>query len=95
MAFQQASLFIQGVHSGANFNFRGPRLFQIEGPSWRFATTDVIQISTARSRYIHWTVVPIHKHITLFWIPSISGTRDMSAALDIPDCHRRFKIQSL
>ena len=25
-------------------------------------------------------VVPIHKHITLFWIPSISGTRAVSAS---------------
>jgi len=30
----------------ANFHFRGTRLFQIGGPSIRFATTDVIQIST-------------------------------------------------
>jgi len=30
-------------------------------------------------------VVPIHKHITLFWISSISGTRATSAALHIPN----------
>jgi len=39
----------------ANFHFRGPRLFWTWGPSWRFATTDVIQISTTRACYIHWT----------------------------------------
>jgi len=39
----------------ANFHFRGPRLFLIGGTSWRFPTTDVIQISTARARYIYWT----------------------------------------
>jgi len=39
--------------SEANFHFRGPRLYQIGGASGRFATTDVIQISTTRVRYIH------------------------------------------
>jgi len=38
----------------ANFHFRGPRLFLIGGLSGRFATTDVIQISTASACYIHW-----------------------------------------
>jgi len=48
---------LQGVHvySEANFHLRGPGLFQIGGPSGRFATTDVTQISTTRARYIHWT----------------------------------------
>jgi len=42
------------VHAEANFPFRGSRLFQIGGPSRRFATTDdVIQISTTRARYIY------------------------------------------
>jgi len=46
---------LQGVHvySEANFHLRGPGLFQIGGPSGRFATTDVTQISTTRARYIH------------------------------------------
>ena len=39
------------------------------GPSGRFATTDVIHISTTREQ-----IVPIHNHITLFWILSISWT---------------------
>jgi len=43
--------------------------------------------------------VPIHYHITLFWIPSISGTRAMSAALHTPTwgprCNRGSKIQRL
>jgi len=42
-------------------------------------------------------VVPIHKQITLYWIPSISGTRFVSASLHIPGwrphCHRGPKIQ--
>jgi len=39
----------------ANFYFRGPRLFLIGGPSGRFATTGVIQISIKSARYFHWT----------------------------------------
>jgi len=44
--------------------------------------------------------VPIHKHITLFWIPSISGTRVMSTPPLYPPSgdprfHRGPKIQSL
>ena len=37
----------------ANFHFRGPRLFQIGGSSGRFATADVIKLSTTRACYIH------------------------------------------
>jgi len=47
-------LVISGVvRSEANYHFRGPRLFLIGCPSVRFATTDGIQISTIRTRYIH------------------------------------------
>jgi len=43
------------VLPGANFNFWCPRLFEIGGLSWRFATTDVIQIRSTRACYFHWT----------------------------------------
>jgi len=43
------------MYPGAKIHFRGPRLFLIGRASWRFATTDVIQISTTRACYIHWT----------------------------------------
>ena len=47
-------LVISGVvRSEANYHFRGPRLFLNGCPSVRFATTDGIQISTIRTRYIH------------------------------------------
>jgi len=65
--------------SKANFQFRGPRLFVIGGPSGRLATADVIRISTRPTAQMLVTfteqVVPIHKHITSFWIPSISGIK--------------------
>jgi len=44
-------------------------------------------------------VVPIRKDVTLFWIPSISGTTSVSASLHTPNwgprCHKGPKIQSL
>ena len=44
-------------------------------------------------------VGPFHKHITLFWIPSISATSDVPAFLHTPNCgprcHKGSKIQSL
>jgi len=43
-------------------------------------------------------VVLIHKPITLFWIPSISGTRNVSASLHNPNwgprCHRDPKFRA-
>ena len=43
-------------------------------------------------------VVLIHKPITLFWIPSISGTRNVSASLHPPNwgsrCHRDPKFRA-
>jgi len=46
-------LFLMRIHSSeANCHFRGPRLFQLGGPSGKFATTDVMHISTTRARYI-------------------------------------------
>ena len=66
--------------SEANFHFRGTRLFQIGGTFGRFATTDVIQISTTRATFTE-RVVPIQKHIALFLIPSISGTKTVKMKL--------------
>jgi len=40
------------VQTDANFHFRGPRLFSIGGPSGRFATTYVIQISMTSVRAV-------------------------------------------
>jgi len=52
----------------ANFQFRGPRLFLIGGPSGSLATAGVIRISPAVQVLITFTeqVVPIHKHVTSF-----------------------------
>ena len=45
--FNTVNFLPKDLRSEANFHFRGPRLFKIRGPSGRFATTDVIQISTS------------------------------------------------
>ena len=51
----EKSIFLHLPYSEANYYFWGLRLFQIGGTSGRFATTDVIQISTTRALYIQWT----------------------------------------
>jgi len=46
----------QGSHQAeANFHFGALGYLNLRGPSGRFATTDIMQSSTARARHIHWT----------------------------------------
>jgi len=60
---------------GTNFHFRGPRLFwigaPIEGLQRLMSYKSALHVLTTFTEQ----VVPIHKHITLFWLPSVSGTR--------------------
>jgi len=45
MFYEQGRIFIFGALGD----------FKLGPPSWSFATTDNIQISTTSARYIHWT----------------------------------------
>jgi len=67
--------------SGANFHFRGPRLFYIgillEGSQRLMSYKLSLHVLVTFTEQ----VVPIHKHITLFWIPSISATKAVTLKL--------------
>ena len=88
-ALQQGRIFIFGALG--YFKLEAP----LEGLRWLMSYKSALNVLATFSEQL----VPPHKHITLFWIPSISGTRAVSASLHTPNwgphCHIGPKIQSL
>jgi len=63
------------VLARGEFSFSGPQAILNWGPFWK---VHVMQISTIRARCILWTSFSILKHIPLFSIPSIKGTKTVT-----------------